>query len=191
MDVDQATTRILRPGERLVMIAGNFGSGKTEVSVNFALHLAAAGHRVQIADLDLVNPYFRCREAADLMTRHAIRVVVPPGAQVWADLPIILPEIRGMLHPPDGTLTLFDVGTQDGRMRWMCATTSDTNEMISQVATGPRRCWVGVEWRRCIAWWTSRPGGWPTSGTGRTASTPRSRRRRGCDRAPWGESSAR
>ncbi len=121
MDVDQATTRILRPGERLVMIAGNFGSGKTEVSVNFALHLAAAGHRVQIADLDLVNPYFRCREAADLMTRHAIRVVVPPGAQVWADLPIILPEIRGMLHPPDDTLTLFDVGGDDVGARALAA----------------------------------------------------------------------
>jgi len=112
---------ILRPDERLVMIAGSFGSGKTEVSVNLALHLAAAGRRVQIADLDLVNPYFRCREAAELMGRHDIRVVVPPGAQVWADLPIILPEIRGMLHPPDGTLTLFDVGGDDVGARALAA----------------------------------------------------------------------
>jgi hypothetical protein len=48
-----------------------------------------------------------------LMERHGIRVVVPPGAQAWADLPIVLPEIRGMLHPPDGTLTIFDVGGDD------------------------------------------------------------------------------
>jgi len=121
VDADQATAGVLRPDERLVMIAGNFGSGKTEVSVNLALHLSATGHRVQIADLDLVNPYFRCREAADLMASHDIRVVVPPGAQVWADLPIILPEIRGMLHPPDGTITLFDVGGDDVGARALSA----------------------------------------------------------------------
>ena len=52
-----------------------------------------------------VNPYFRSRQARRLMEAHGIRVVVPPGAQAWADLPIILPEIRGMLHPPPGTVT--------------------------------------------------------------------------------------
>jgi hypothetical protein len=103
----------LKPRERLLMIAGSFGSGKTEVSVNLAIQLAADGWRVQIADLDLVNPYFRCREAGRLMARHGIRVVVPPGAQVWADLPIVVPEIRGMLRPPEGTITIFDVGGDD------------------------------------------------------------------------------
>jgi hypothetical protein len=104
---------IVRPTDRLVMIAGNYGSGKTEIAVNLSLQLARAGRRVQIADLDIVNPYFRCREARALMEEHGIRVVVPPGAQVWADLPIILPEIRGLLHPPGGTITIFDVGGDD------------------------------------------------------------------------------
>ena len=104
---------ILRPHERLVMIAGAYGSGKTEVSVNLALRLAAEGRRVQIADLDIVNPYFRCREARQLMEGKGIRVVVPPGAQAWADLPIIVPEICGMLDPPEGMVTLFDVGGDD------------------------------------------------------------------------------
>jgi hypothetical protein len=104
---------IVRPDERLVMIVGNYGSGKTEVAVNLSLQLARAGRRVQIADLDIVNPYFRCREARLLMERHGIRVVVPPGPQAWADLPIVLPEIRGLLHPPEGTVTIFDVGGDD------------------------------------------------------------------------------
>lgn len=101
---------IVRPTDRLVMIVGNYGSGKTEVAVNLSLQLARAGRRVQIADLDIVNPYFRCREARVLMEEHGIRVVVPPGPHAWADLPIILPEIRGLLHPAEGTVVIFDVG---------------------------------------------------------------------------------
>lgn len=104
---------ILRTGEHLIAIAGNYGSGKTELSVNLSLHLSAAGHRVQIADLDIVNPYFRCREARSSMEGRGIRVVVPPGAQAFADLPIVLPEIRGMLRPPAGTVSIFDVGGDD------------------------------------------------------------------------------
>ena len=92
------------------MVVGNYGSGKTEASVNIALELAHAGVAVQIADLDLVNPYFRCREARELMQAHGIRVVVPPSEKVSADLPILLPEVRGMLYPPPATVSLFDVG---------------------------------------------------------------------------------
>ena len=105
--------RIVEPDDRLLMVVGNYGSGKTEVSVNLALQLARAGRTVQVADLDLVNPYFRCREARHLMEAHGIRVVIPPGAQAFADLPILLPEVRGMLHPPAGTVTVFDVGGDD------------------------------------------------------------------------------
>jgi len=104
---------LLRPFDRLVLIVGGYGSGKTEVSVNLAIRAAKAGRRVRIADLDLVNPYFRCREARRLMEAHGIDVVVPPGAQAWADLPIVLPEVLGMLSPPAGTLSLFDVGGDD------------------------------------------------------------------------------
>jgi len=95
------------------MVVGNYGSGKTEVAVNFALHLAGNGRRVSIADLDIVNPYFRCREARALMETAGIRVVVPPAAQTWADLPIVVPEIKGMLQPADDRVSLFDVGGDD------------------------------------------------------------------------------
>lgn len=98
---------------RVIALAGGYGSGKTELAVNLALLLARAGRRVQIADLDLVNPYFRCREERALMEAHGVRVVSPEGGQHWADLPIVLPEIAGMLDPPEGTVTLFDVGGDD------------------------------------------------------------------------------
>lgn len=97
----------------VAMLVGGYGSGKTEVAVNLAIGLAHTGRTVQVADLDLVNPYFRCREARALMEQHGIRVVVPPGAQEFADLPIVRPEIAGMLRPPAGSLSLFDVGGDD------------------------------------------------------------------------------
>lgn len=101
------------PHQRLILIVGNYGSGKTEVSVNLAMALRDEGYQVQIADLDIVNPYFRCREARELMRSRDIRVVVPRGEQVSADLPIVLPELSGMLRPEEGKVTLFDVGGDD------------------------------------------------------------------------------
>ncbi len=92
------------------MLVGAYGSGKTEVAVNLAIRWARAGHKVQLADLDLVNPYFRSREQQRLMESHGVRVVVPPGNLAGADLPIVLPEVIGLLQPAPDTITLFDVG---------------------------------------------------------------------------------
>ena len=99
------------PEEPIVLIVGNYGSGKTEVAVNLAIRLSAQ-QDVSIADLDIVNPYFRCREAREEMEGHGIRVINPEGEYVAADLPIILPEIRGAVRGGKGTL-IFDVGGDD------------------------------------------------------------------------------
>ena len=93
----------------IVGFVGNYGSGKTEVAVNYALQLAARGHTVNIADLDIVNPYFRCREATEQMEAHGIRVLVPRGANRHAELPILLPGVKGLLHR-DGEVSILDVG---------------------------------------------------------------------------------
>ena len=99
------------PEERVVLIVGNYGSGKTEVAVNLAIRLSET-QAVTIADLDIVNPYFRCREARVEMERFGIRVINPVGGYEAADLPIILPEIRGALLHTEGALIL-DVGGDD------------------------------------------------------------------------------
>jgi len=99
------------PEERVVLIVGNYGSGKTEVSVNLAIQLSQH-HHVAIADLDIVNPYFRCREARGEMEKQGIEVINPTGDYHAADLPIILPEIRGRLRSGSGFL-IFDVGGDD------------------------------------------------------------------------------
>jgi hypothetical protein len=103
------------PEQRVVLIVGNYGSGKTEVAVNLAIRLREQ-QSVSIADLDIVNPYFRCREARGEMSSLGIRVVNPEGDYQAADLPIILPEIRGLVRDGKETLIL-DVGGDDAGAR--------------------------------------------------------------------------
>jgi MinD superfamily P-loop ATPase len=61
----------------IVVIVGNYGSGKTEVAINLAVNRKRAGLDVRIADLDLVNPYFRTREARKPLAELGIDVVCP------------------------------------------------------------------------------------------------------------------
>jgi hypothetical protein len=99
-------------GKGIIFITGNYGSGKTEVAVNLARNLARRGEDVTLADLDIVNPYFRCREAAAELEELGIRVIAPRGSFFFADLPIVLPEIRGAMLERRG-IFLGDVGGDD------------------------------------------------------------------------------
>jgi hypothetical protein len=96
----------------IVVVVGNYGSGKTEVSINLAVHRKRAGVDVRIADLDLVNPYFRTREAKGPLSEMGIEVVLPPDQYLHADLPILSPLVAGMIRRP-AELTLLDVGGDD------------------------------------------------------------------------------
>ena len=96
----------------IVVIVGNYGSGKTEVSINLAVIKKLAGLDVCIADLDLVNPYFRTREAKDPLLELGIDVALPPDEYLKADLPILSPVIDGMIRNPN-QLTILDVGGND------------------------------------------------------------------------------
>ncbi len=96
----------------IVIIAGNYGSGKTEVSINLAVNQKRSGIDVCIADLDLVNPYFRTREVKGLLSELGIDVIVPPEKYLQADLPILSPVISGMIRQPC-RLTLLDAGGDD------------------------------------------------------------------------------
>ena len=96
----------------IVAVVGNYGSGKTEVSVNLAMRGRSQGLEVSIADLDLVNPYFRTREARSVLSGLGIEVIMPPEKYLQADLPILSPAIAGMIRRPR-QLTLLDVGGDD------------------------------------------------------------------------------
>jgi len=96
----------------IVIIAGNYGSGKTETAVNLAAACRKTGKSVAIADLDLVNPYFRTREARIPLEASGIRVVLPDRQYLHADLPILAPAVADILRNP-ADVTILDAGGDD------------------------------------------------------------------------------
>jgi len=98
----------------IVVIVGNYGSGKTEVAINLALDCRGRekDKPVRVVDLDLVNPYFRTREARDLLQLHAIDLVLPPKPYLHADLPILSPAVAGAIRGASA-ITILDVGGDD------------------------------------------------------------------------------
>ncbi len=79
----------------VVILVGHAGSGKSEIAVNLAVRLTALGRRATLIDLDLIKPYFRSRIVRDALGDAGIEVVVPGGEMVYADIPIVCPEVRG------------------------------------------------------------------------------------------------
>lgn len=93
----------------LYIIIGAYGSGKSEYSIHLARHLSTAGNKVALADMDVVNPYFRSRDVRDQFIEEGIEVIAPDGEFSHADLPMISPRIKGAIEDPARTVIL-DVG---------------------------------------------------------------------------------
>jgi hypothetical protein len=97
----------------IIIIVGGYGSGKSEISVNLARLLARdRTESVTIADLDIINPYFRSREAAAELESFGVKSLIPAGELAYADLPIIIPDIKRAIEQNEGKLIL-DVGGDD------------------------------------------------------------------------------
>jgi len=98
--------------KHIKIFVGGFGSGKTEIAINYSIYCRKSYTKVAIVDLDIVNPYFRTREAKDTLSLKGIKVISPEGEMAYADLPLISPEIKGLIQNPDYHLIL-DVGGDD------------------------------------------------------------------------------
>ncbi|MBN2800763.1 MAG: cobalamin biosynthesis protein CbiA [Deltaproteobacteria bacterium] len=101
---------------RIRIYVGAYGSGKSEIALETALQWAKTREKVAIADLDLVNPYFRSRESLTELARAGVELLAPPGPLAGADLPIIVPQVRGAIEDPSKHLIL-DVGGDDAGSR--------------------------------------------------------------------------
>ena len=102
--------------KRVTVLVGHFGSGKTEIALNGALELAAAGTPVTVVDLDVVKPYFRSRSARAILADAGVGLVVPTGENVYADLPIVMPQIRTVIRSSEDRV-IVDVGGDDSGRR--------------------------------------------------------------------------
>ena len=97
--------------KKITIITGHYGSGKTNLAVNLALRLADAGEKVTIVDFDIVNPYFRTADFAELFQKHGVTLAASMYANTSLDIPAISFDMERMAYEP-GYL-IVDVGGDD------------------------------------------------------------------------------
>ena len=98
--------------KRITLFAGHYGSGKTNIAVNYALHLASEGKKVCIGDLDIVNPYFRTADSADELKSAGVELISPQFANTNVDLPA-LPAEAYRLVADKSIYAIMDIGGDD------------------------------------------------------------------------------
>lgn len=98
--------------KRITLFAGHYGSGKTNLAVNYALSLRAAGHEVAVADLDIVNPYFRTKDSEKALNKAGIRLISSAYANSNVDVPALPAEAYSIIDRRE-IHAVADVGGDD------------------------------------------------------------------------------
>ena len=98
--------------KRITIFSGHYGSGKTNVAVNYALWLKENANEVSIADLDIVNPYFRTKDSMKILGEKGIKLISSEFANSNVDVPALPAETYGMLHNKNQHC-IIDVGGDD------------------------------------------------------------------------------
>lgn len=94
------------------VLIGNYGSGKSELALNFAMQAAARGDRTELLDLDMVNTYFRLTERGKMVEQKEIRLVSPNFACSGIET-LSLPAEVSSAFVLDWDTVIFDVGGDD------------------------------------------------------------------------------
>lgn len=95
--------------KRITLLCGHYGSGKTNLAVNMALDLARNHDKVVLADLDIVNPYYRSADSTEALSKAGVRLIVSPYANSNLDVPALPQEMYALVD--DRSLTcVVDVG---------------------------------------------------------------------------------
>ena len=98
--------------KRVTLFAGHYGSGKTNIAVNYALALKQTGADVVIADLDIVNPYFRTKDSADELKKAGIPLISSAYANSNVDIPA-LPQEMYAVTDDRAKRAVLDIGGDD------------------------------------------------------------------------------
>lgn len=99
--------------KRITVFAGHYGSGKTNIAVNYAVSIREqTGKAVALADLDIVNPYYRAKDSTDVLSEKGIRMISSPFANSNVDLPALPAEAYAVIDDKE-TYAVCDVGGDD------------------------------------------------------------------------------
>lgn len=98
--------------KRITIFSGHYGSGKTNVAINYAKMLKQKGFEVCIADLDIVNPYFRTKDSEKALAENGIELIALPFANTSVDLPSLPSQAYGLFQRRDKHVVI-DLGGDD------------------------------------------------------------------------------
>ena len=101
----------MQSNKRITILCGHYGTGKTNVAVNLALEMAKE-HPVTVADLDIVNPYFRTLDSADAFAAAGIRMICSKFANSNVDIPSLPPDLYAITDDKSRRVVV-DVGGDD------------------------------------------------------------------------------
>lgn len=103
---------MITSAKRITLFAGHYGSGKTNIAVNYALALTERGKAVTIADLDIVNPYYRTKDSEEQLKAAGIKVISSEFANTNVDFPAMPGEAYSIIADKD-KYAVCDVGGDD------------------------------------------------------------------------------
>ncbi|MBR6348171.1 MAG: hypothetical protein IKR80_04385 [Spirochaetales bacterium] len=98
--------------KRVTLLCGHYGSGKTNIAVNYALSLRAQGLPVALADLDIVNPYFRSKDSTPVLEKAGVKVIALQFANSSVDLPALPSEAYSLVQDRS-RYAVLDIGGDD------------------------------------------------------------------------------
>ena len=98
--------------KRVTLFSGHYGSGKTNLALDYALRLKEQFDTVALADLDIVNPYFRSKDSEAALAAKGIRLIASPYAGTNVDAPALPAEAYALID--DKRIhAVLDIGGDD------------------------------------------------------------------------------
>ncbi len=97
---------------RILAVAGHYGSGKTEIAMALSLTAAEAGLKAKVVDLDIVNPFFRSAEQGEALAARGVGVIAPPYALTGVDLPVLPAQVQSVFDDPS-IYAVLDAGGEE------------------------------------------------------------------------------
>lgn len=96
-------------GKRITIFCGHYGSGKTNIAVNYAFYLKDQGKKVLVTDLDIINPFFRTKDSEKEFSERGIELISPEYANSSLDVPTLSAETQRIITDKD-YFSVVDVG---------------------------------------------------------------------------------